>query len=107
VDNAREEMVKVIYKPRQSGKTTELIEMASIGGGYVVCHNRAEACSLERAARELGKSILFPITFDEYLSGAFAARNIKEFYIDNVELLLSRLSMTVPVKAIAVNKEDA
>lgn len=99
--------MKVIHKPRQAGKTTELIKLASQEGGYIVCHSRDEACRISKTAEESGKQILFPITYDEYLNGSFCGKNIKAFYIDNVELLLSRIARGVPVKAISINKENA
>jgi len=97
--------VKVIHKPRQTGKTTELIKIASQEGGYIVCHSRDEAYRISKTAEESGKPILFPITYDEYLNGLFCGKNIKAFYIDNVELLLSRIARGVPVNAISVNGE--
>jgi hypothetical protein len=97
--------MKVIHKPRQTGKTTELIKIASQEGGYIVCHSHDEAYRISKTAEEIGKQILFPITYDEYLNGSFCGKNIKAFYIDNVEFLLSRIARGVPVNAISVNKE--
>lgn len=99
--------LKVIHKERQTGKTAELIEIASREGGYIVCHSHAEAYRISKFAEESGKPILFPLTYDEYLSGAFHGKNIKAFYIDNVDFLLSTISRGVQVKAFTINKEDA
>jgi hypothetical protein len=99
--------MKVIHKPRQTGKTTELIEIASQEGGYIVCHNREEAYKILKTAEEIGKQIPFPITYDEYLNGSFCGKNIEAFYIDNVELLLSMIARGVPVNAISVNNEES
>jgi len=99
--------MKVIHKPRRTGKTTELIKIASQEGGYIVCYSYEEVYRISKTAEEMGEQILFPITYDEFLNGSFCSKNIKAFYIDNVELLLSRISMGVPVNAISVNKEEA
>ena len=99
--------MKVIHKPRKTGKTTELIKIASQEGGIIVCHSRDEAYRISKTAEEIGEQILFPITYDEYLNGSFCGKNIEAFYIDNVELLLSRIARGVPVNAISINKEDA
>ncbi len=99
--------MKVIHKPRQTGKTTELIKIASQEGGYIVCHSRGEAYRISKTAEEIGKQILFPITYDEYLNGSYRGKNIKAFYIDNVEFLLSIIARGVPVKAVSVNKEES
>ena len=99
--------MKVIHKERQTGKTTELIEIASREGGYIVCHNRAEAYRISKVAEEKGKQILYPLIYEEFLSGSFCGKIIKAFYIDNVELLLARIARGVPVKAISINKENA
>ena len=99
--------MKVIHKPRQAGKTTELIKLASQEGGYIVCHSHDEAYRISKTAEELGKQILFPITYDEYITGSFCGKNIKAFYIDNVEFLLSIIARGTPVNAISVNKEES
>lgn len=98
--------MKVIHKERQTGKTAELIEIASREGGYIVCHGHDEAYRISKVAEESGKPILFPLTYDEYLSGDFHGKNIKAFYIDNVDFLLSKISRGVPVKAFTINKGD-
>jgi hypothetical protein len=99
--------MKVIHKPRQAGKTTELIKIASQEGGHIVCYSHEEAYRISKTAEEIGEQILFPITYDEYLNGSFCGKNIEAFYIDNVELLLSKISRGVPVNAISVNKEES
>jgi hypothetical protein len=99
--------VKVIHKERRTGKTAELIEIASSEGGYIVCHCHDEAYRISKVAEESGKPILFPLTYNEYLSGAFHGKNIKAFYIDNVDILFSTISKGVPVKAFTINKEEA
>jgi hypothetical protein len=96
--------MKVIHKPRQAGKTTALIKLASQEGGYIVCHSHNEAYRISKTAEELGKQILFPITYDEYITGSFCGKNIKAFYIDNVDFLLSMIARGVQVNAISVNK---
>lgn len=95
----------VIHKERNAGKTTELIALASDEGGYIVCHSHKEAHRISRVAEISGKQIPFPITYDEYLRGSFCGRNIKAFYIDNVDLLLARIAKGVPVKAISINDD--
>lgn len=99
--------MKVIHKERRTGKTTELIELASSEGGYIVCHSQDEACRISKVAEEKGKQILFPLTYGEFLSGSFCGKNIKAFYIDNVEVLLAIIARGVPVNAISINKENA
>jgi hypothetical protein len=98
--------VKVIYKERRTGKTTELIDMASQNGGYIICHSRDEAYRISKEAEKNGKQILFPLTYEEYLNGSFCGKNIKAFYIDNVDFLLSKIAKGVQVMAFTINKED-
>lgn len=99
--------MKVIHKERRTGKTAELIELASREGGYIVCHSQDEAYRISKVAEENGKQILFPLVYEEFLSGSFCGKNIKAFYIDNVDFLLARIARGVPVKAISINKEKA
>lgn len=98
--------MKVIYSARGTGKTTELINLASQDGGSLICHSYNEAVRIAKVAKEMGKSIPFPLTYEEYLKKNFYAIGIRAFYIDNVELLLAEISRGVPVKAITISTDN-
>ncbi len=96
--------MEIIHSPRQSGKTTKLIEKAH-NGRYkiIVCHSREEADRIFQVAMRMEKNIPLPITYDEYLKGNFYGKNIESFLIDNVDMFITYLSKGVPVEAITIN----
>ena len=105
--------MKIIYKPRLAGKTTELIKLASKGKyKLIVCYSRQDADrifkhSLEMEKRkEIKHHPPLPITYDEFLRGKYYGKNIESFLIDNAEFLITYLSKGVPIEAITLTKEN-
>ncbi len=99
--------MKVIAGGRGTGRTQALITLAAEAEargevGYIVVHSRQEATAVFHFAKQQGLTIGFPITYDEFLSSAYAGRNVKRFWIDNAEMLLQ--SMT-PVLIAAITVE--
>lgn len=108
--------MKVIAGKRQTGRTTALIRLAAEAEArgevsYIVCHSHNEAYRVSKLAQELELVIGFPLTYYELLQGAFYGKNIKHFFIDNVEMLISKLCPGVDVAAITIttteDEEDA
>src|SRR6266576_2278619 len=102
--------VRLIIGGRQSGRTTELINRAAeseLKGEvcYIVCHNQREASRIADLAKEMGKTIGFPITYEELLSRHYAGRYIHHLYIDNADYLLSYIAH-VPIDSIVVELND-
>ncbi len=93
--------MKIIYRPRCTGKTTELIEMALAENLYIICANHKECINISRQSQMMEKFIPFPLTYDEFINKRFCGRNINGFLIDNVEILLQYMAGIVPVKAMA------
>lgn len=101
--------MKLLYKRRRTGRTTELIyrcAQAEKNGevSYIVCHSDREAFRIARQAKEMNLIIGFPITFDEFLHHALAGRNIRNLFIDNADMLLQRLTIC-RIHTISVTKE--
>ena len=97
--------MKVIVSGRGTGKTTALIRLSAEGGCYIVCHSWEEANRVYGRAVEMGLRIPVPITHDEFLSSRYYGRGIRGFLIDNVDMLLSRLS-SVPIIAFTATIEE-
>jgi len=93
--------MRVYLQKRGTGKTTKLIKDCSIFGGYIVCPNRQRAGEIFKMSKKIGWEILFPLTFDEFLDKGYMGLDIKHFYIDDVDLLLARLSL-VPILSITL-----
>ena len=98
--------MRVIYKKRASGKTTELIKLSvdAKDSYYIVCRSHKEARRICEQAKEMGLHIPFPLTYAEFLGKKYYTRGIKGFLIDDVDALLSYMS-SVPIYAIIITNE--
>jgi hypothetical protein len=97
--------MEIIQKPRNDGKTTELIKKSAENFSYIVCHDHQEAHRISEQARLMELNIPFPITFNEFLQGQFSGRGINSFLIDNADWLLNSLAKGVEIKCITLTKE--
>ena len=98
--------MKCIIRPRQLGKTTELIKLASKGRyKLIVCHNQNEARRIFKLARNMDLNIPLPISYREFLDKSYCGNNIEAFLIDNVDLFLGYLT-EVPIEVITITEED-
>ena len=87
--------------PRQSGKTTELIKLASTYGGYIVCRSRQMAGEISDMAHKMELRIAFPITYEEFIEKRYYGKNISKFYIDDADALLQSMT-AVPIEAVTI-----
>ena len=91
----------IVIRKRRFGKTTELIKKAAETKGYIVCINLNECSRVFAVSKEMGLDINFPISFDEFLSKKYHGQGIKNFLIDNADMLLQELS-SVPISCISM-----
>lgn len=98
-------IMKIIYKERKKGKTTELIKLSAEHHNYIVCHSISEVYRINDEARKMGLNIPFPITYDEFIKGKYYGKGVKGFLIDNAEMLLQYITK-VPITAITINRND-
>lgn len=96
--------MKVIYKGRQQGKTTEIIKECAANKKYslIVCMSRRECERVFGMAKEMELTIPYPITYEEFLNHRYAGQNIDAFYIDNIDILLQSLSRGVPINTVSI-----
>jgi NAD-dependent SIR2 family protein deacetylase len=102
--------MKVILRPRQTGRTEELIRLCAEAEergevSYIVCSNHTEAYRIAEVAKELKLMIGFPLTVHEFLDNQYAARNVNNLFIDNADQLLQAIAQ-VPIRAITVEQES-
>lgn len=98
--------MKVYARPRQGGKTTELVRLAAGEFLYVVCPDRRQVRYVAQLARDMGLDIPFPMTWGEFLRGDYRAKGVEGFVIDNLDLCIQGMSH-VPVRAVSLTDEDA
>lgn len=102
--------MKVIYGRRQTGRTTQLIEMvheAEKRGelSYIVCAGHEQANRIAKRAEEMGKPVPFPITYSEYLNGVHGYKEL-HLYVDNLDHLIRELSIPNLVEAVVLERND-
>lgn len=97
--------MKIIYKGRQKGKTTDLIKRSAERGGYIVCETSNECIKIQQKANRLNLNIKFPITYNEIITCKYYGRGIKEFYIDNAENFIQAICR-YKVNTITLTKEQ-
>lgn len=97
--------MKIIIKPRGKGKTTDLINLcANNNYSLIVVHTQENARLVFEAAKRLKKHIPMPITYQEFIENRYSAQNVDTFLIDNVDMLLQRMTR-VPIEAITLTEE--
>lgn len=97
--------MKVIARGRRTGKTTEIIKAADGMNGYIVCLSKKECSRIFKVARDMGASIRFPISFDEFVGGRYHAPGCEVFHIDNADILLQRLAGSVRIASVTLSNE--
>lgn len=97
--------MKIVVQGRQMGKTTKIIELAAKDDLYIVCPNRGMARNLFELAKQQGKAIRMPITWDEFITKKYYGEKIKGFAFDELGLSL-RESTNVPIKMVTMSVEE-
>jgi hypothetical protein len=94
-------MEKVIG-PRQSGRTTRMIEMALRKNAYLVVMNQSEERRIRKDLLFKGKTIPKMMTFHELVTQQYYPPGLNAVVIDNADLLLSYIVKLVPVEGISI-----
>jgi hypothetical protein len=97
--------MEVIYEPKGSGKTTEIIKRVSeTKGGYIVCPTRDCAHRIFWLSKTMELDIPLPLSWDEFINRQYSSRNIRYFIFDDLDRCLSYIS-TVPIISATITKE--
>lgn len=99
-------MTDIIVGSRGSGKSTELLKKSADENVYILTGNRSQAQDLVNKARELGLTIPFPVTWEDYVKGRLQGTYIQKdgVLIDEASHILSRALQGIPVKAVTWTK---
>lgn len=98
--------MKKIIKPRQTGKTTELIEISEETGIYILTANRNRAECVFDMALEQHKNIPFPVTLWEYQQTGFRGSFINHILIDDAEAVLQEMFRTIQIDALTMTGQE-
>ncbi len=100
--------MKVITSPRQGGKTTKLIEMATemeANGAvvYIVTPTRKDASHVYKHAERMGINLRQPITFDDLRTGL--GKWVTHLLIDDLDRYIQSLT-SVRIAAVTLNEDE-
>ena len=99
--------MKIICRNRQSGRTTEVIKKcAKYNYALIVVPTAQMANYVWKMAKEMGISIPYPITFEQFADGMFYGKNIDAFLFDDLDGSLKIMARGVSVDAVVFEKED-
>lgn len=96
--------MKKIIRPRQTGKSSELIRIAEETNAYIIVANRARAVCLADLARQQGRNILFPVTLQEYERYRFRGSDVRHVLIDDADAVLAYVFKEVEIDAITMTE---
>ncbi|MBQ3891733.1 MAG: hypothetical protein II740_10370 [Lachnospiraceae bacterium] len=99
--------MKVIYRPRNTYKTTELIKESAKTGIYIMTLTRKRADTILYHAQTLGLNIPNPVTLQDYKrTNGFQGSFIKEILIDDVDDILKEIFRRVEIKTITMTDRE-
>ena len=98
-------MTEIIVRGRQGGKTAELIRRAAEAGGYIVCTDQRRARQIAEHARQLGLSIPFPLTVQEWAQHHYHPPGVSGLLFDDLDRIIQGMS-SVPVLAATWTAEE-
>ena len=96
--------MKKIIRPRQAGKSSELIRIAEETNAYIIVATRARAVCLADMAQKQGRHILYPVTLREYEQSRFRGSYIRHVLIDDADAVLEQVFKEVTIDAITMTE---
>lgn len=96
----------MIIKKRATGKTTELIKIASQNNSTIVCVNNTRVNNVLEQSNKMGIEIKQPITWYDFIAKSnWGADRVDNFLVDDLDACVQ--SMTdVPIRAVTMTEED-
>jgi hypothetical protein len=91
-------VTEIIVRPRQGGKTTEMIRLAAEHQAYIVCTDHQRAWQIAQQAEAMGASIPFPLTAAEWQQRAYHPPGVRGLLFDDLDRIIRGMS-AVPVLA--------
>ena len=91
-------MSEIIVRGRQGGKTTEMIRRSAETGCYIVCTDHRRAWQVKQQADDLGMTIPFPLTADEWQRRGYYPPGVRGLLFDDLDRIIQSMS-GVPVLA--------
>lgn len=97
--------MKIILRARQGGKTSELIRLAAGTGTYIVCTDQRRARQIAQQAKDMGLSIPFPLTAEEWRKLEYHPPGVRGIAFDDLDRIIQGMT-AVPVLAATWTADD-
>lgn len=97
--------MKIIYKPRGKGKTTQLLYSSDTTRIPILVATEAQKRLLIDNAQFLGLNIPQPLSVADIINGRRGGSHIESCYVDNAEIVLSSL-INMNVVALTLSDEE-
>ena len=102
----RNREMKIIYRKRQTGRTSELIEeCAKYNYAIIVAPTLKRAQIIFNQALKMGKQIPMPISFREFVERRYCGRFINAFLFDDLDDSLTKMAAGIPVTTVIFQKD--
>jgi hypothetical protein len=99
--------MRVIYRGRGEGKSTDILKQSADTGIYILCANQQAAQSLARQASDLGLHIPYPVTVEDYRrTHGFRGSFIQHVLIDDADLVLQEVFNSVFIEGISLTRSE-
>jgi hypothetical protein len=83
--------MKIICRPRQSGKTTQLILESYLTKKPIICLSFKHKKTIKNRVKELNLDIPNPIIYWEFKNEIHRSKDKDEYLLDNADLLLNKI----------------
>ena len=99
--------MKKIIIPRQTGKTTRLIELSERTAAPILCADLKRALFVAKLAEDQGRHIPNPITVNDVRIGSLRGLRIQNILIDDADAVLTRIfGVTIDAITMTSDTED-
>ena len=99
--------MKIIAKPRCTGKTTELVKLSAKTNTYILVLNRQRQKEVARLADSMNMIIPYPVTLEDYMRTQFRGSFINHILIDDADEILQRFFHSVVIDVITITEVNA
>jgi hypothetical protein len=99
--------MKLIYGPRRSGKTYQLLKLVEERGGIIICPSQTRADDLFYRAKDMGFDIARPISMSQL--DKLHGHPYKELFIDDADFILKYLMFgrtSTPIHTVTMSTSD-
>jgi hypothetical protein len=93
--------MQTIVKPRQGGKSWDVLTLAAEHFSYIVCVDQRSAKEMWARAKDRKLDIPHPITWEEFINGRYGDKRLPSVIIDDLDRCIQKM-VPVEIKAVSL-----